>query len=156
MKTEFEPYKDRKIEFIKSTVVNNFTVKIYTITNRENFESEITLNESYNQLKEWLKVAENSSIPTHKNAFLIVHEAREGVLILLNWWTGENMLETSIYFSSFDNPQTMQPSIYNPKQLVCVWELEIFHHERNAWIQHVLSKPNNPDFINYQTNVLKK
>ena len=78
-----------------------------------------------------------------------MHEAREGVLVLLNWFTGENMVETKIYFADFTNPSEIKPSIYNPKALVCIWELEIFAHERKAWIQHVLSKADSPDFDSY-------
>ncbi len=151
-KKEFEQYKSRKIEFIKTVAINDFNVKIYTITNRTNYESKTILEASVNSLSDWLQDAKSSSIVTHKHAFLIVHEAREGVLILLSWWTGENMIETKIYFSNFENPSKIEPSIYDPKQLVCVWELEIFYHERKAWIEHVLSKSENPDFENYSND----
>ena len=149
MKKEFELYQQRNCEFVKTIAIENFFVKVYTITNKNKFQSEITLKASIKLLDQWLENAKNSSIPTHKHAFLIVHEAREGVLILLSWWTGENMIETEIYFSNFESPNKITSSIYNPKQLVCIWELEVFYHERKAWIQHVLSKANHPDYKTY-------
>lgn len=152
MKPEFEHYEQRKIDFVETISVNEFKVKIYTITNRSEFESQATLTSCIEALPNWLNNAKGSTIPTHRHAFLIVHEAREGVLILLSWWTGENMVETKIYFADFKTPADVKISIYNPKQLVCIWELEVFYHERKAWIKHVLSKSNKPDFIAYQND----
>ena len=150
MKPEFEPYKDRKITFIKNEFIDDICIKVYTITNRAKFEANITFNKSIELLPKWVEKIKNSTIPTHRNAFLMVHEAREGTLILLCWFTGENMIETNIYYASFENPSVINPSIYKEKQLVCIWELEIVWFERKAWIKHILSKSENPDFINYQ------
>jgi len=149
MNHQFETYKDRKIEFVKVVAVNDCEIKIYTITNRERFESKNILENSINKLPLWISDIQNSSLPTYNSAFLIVHEAREGVLILLNWWTGENMLESKIYFADFDKPSEIKISIYNPRQLVCIWELQIFAYERKLWIKHILSHPNSPKFENY-------
>ena len=150
MKKEFEPYQSRKIEFIKNTFIGEICIKVYTISNREQFEANLTLKASLKLLPKWVENMKQSAIPTHRNGFLMVHEAREGTLILFCWFTGENMIETTIYYADFKTPEDINPSIYKEKQLVCVWELEIIFHERKAWIQHVLSKSKNPDFINYQ------
>ncbi len=149
MKDQFEKYQPRKIAFKEVLKIDGIQIKMYTITNRNEFSSLKTLQSVVNILPNWLNDIKNSNIPTHKNAFLIVHEAREGVLTLLNWWTGENMIETKVYFSGFDNPTVIVPTPYKNKSLICVWELEIFYHERISWIQHVLSKPENPDFKSY-------
>jgi len=154
MNYQFEPYKPRKIEFQKTIEIDNCKVKVYTITNRLEFESTQILENSLNKLPNWILDIENSSLPTYNIAFLIVHEAREGVLILLNWWTGENMIETKVYFANFENPQEINVYPYYPKALVCIWELEIFAHERKAWIEHVLLQATNPDFENYLNDYL--
>ena len=101
-----------------------------------------------------LLTANQSNLPTYKTAFLIVHEAREGVLILLNWWTGENMVETQIFFANYNTPNKIEASPFKEKALVCIWEIEIFSHERKAWISHVLSKPDAPDYGAYFEDVL--
>ena len=150
MKPEFETYKDRKISFIKNEFIDDICIKVYTITNRENFEANVTYKKTLELLPKWAENIKNSTIPTHRNAFLMVHEAREGTLILLCWFTGENMIETNIYYADFENPSDINPSIYKEKQLVCIWELEIVWFERKAWIKHILSKSHNPDFNNYQ------
>ncbi len=153
MKPEFEPYKDRKIDYIKNIFVDGICVKVYTISNKEKFEADITFNKTLELLPKWTANIKKSTIPTHRNAFLMIHEAREGILILLCWFTGENMIETNIYYADFKNPSEINPSIYKERQLVCIWELEIVWHERKAWIKHILSNSNNPNFIAYQKDI---
>ena len=126
MKYEFDIYQDRAISFKDVVKIDDYDVKVYTISNRPKFSSSEIYNNAIGELPFWLEHIKASSLPTYKVAFLIVHEAREGVLILLNWWTGENMLETKIYFADFNTPKKISPSLYGTKQLVCIWELEIF------------------------------
>lgn len=152
MKPEFQQYQGRKIEFTENIIIDDICVKAYTITNREQFEAEITYKKCLDLLPKWIENIKESSLPTHRNAFLMVHEARPGTLIILCWFTGENMIETKIYYADFENPSEINPSIYKEKQLVCVWELEIVFHERKAWIKHVLSNAENPDFKSYQND----
>ena len=156
MKYQFEKYEDRKIEFVKSVNANDCKVKVYTITNRENFESIEIFENIIKELPSLTGNIINSSIPTYKHAFLIVHESRPGVFIHLCWWTDENILETKIYFVDFDNTSEINSSIFGEKQMVCVWEMEIYYHERKAWIKHVLSHPKSPNFDDYINDYLIK
>lgn len=154
MSTLFETYSPRKIEFRETKQIEDWHVKLYTITKNEEYTSGTSQKALLEALPDLLQAAGQSSLPTYKTAFLIVHEAREGVLILLNWWTGENMVETQIFFSNYNTPNKIEASPFKGKALVCIWELEIFAHERKAWIEHVLSKPDAPDFQEYQKDVL--
>lgn len=154
MSTTFETYQSRKIAYVQNVTTGNNNIKVYTITNQENYNSPETLESCIKALPNWTIDIENSDLPTHQHAFLIVHEAREGVLILLNWWTGGEMLETKIYFADYKTPAQLEPSIFDNKALVCIWELEIFAHERKAWIEHVLKKAHNPDFTAYMNDHL--
>ncbi|WP_289644745.1 hypothetical protein [Maribacter aestuarii] len=153
MNTTFETYKPRNIFFSGWTPFDEWTVKTYKITNREHFSSNEIFENIIRHLPVWLKQIENSQLPIYKQAFLIVHEAREGVWILLNWWTGGEMVETKVFFSSFDSPNIITASPYNTNSLLCVWELEVFAHERKSWIVNVLSNPQMPDFENYKHDV---
>lgn len=156
MNTEFDIYKARKIDFIQNVTTGSNHVKVYTITNKETYSSPETLESCIKALPTWVKDMDDSNLPTHRHAFLIVHEAREGVLILMNWWTGGEMLETKIYFANYNSPTVLEPSIFDTKALVCIWELEIFLHERKAWIQHILEKAENPNFMGYMKDHLKQ
>lgn len=152
---QFETYKPRKIEFLQLSEVDNWKVKIYSITNKEKFTSFDILQKVVAKLPIWLNKAEESHIPSHKIAFLIVHEAREGVWVLLNWWTGGEMIETKVYFVDYETPNIIRKSPYGTNSLLCVWELEVFLHERKTWIKEVLLNADNPMFNNYLEDVIR-
>ncbi|MFT5917274.1 MAG: hypothetical protein ACI81T_003789 [Bacteroidia bacterium] len=148
-----QQYKSRKIEFRQVEKVGDWQIKVYTITNRASFQSEQTLNSAIQQLKNWLEVAENTKLDAHGVGFLIVHEGREGVWVLLNWWTDGEILGTEVYFASFDKP-TEIPKSPHKTALICTWELEVVIHERQAWILHVLENAEKPDFKSYLNDCL--
>ena len=154
MNTVFEQYKARTISFWSNMNIHDWTVKVYTISNRKQFESVTILNHCAKHLPVWVTHMEHSTLPTYKHAFLIVHEAREGVWILLNWWTGGEMIETKVFFANYDTPDIITDSPYNTNSLLCVWELEVFAHERASWIRYVLSKAKSPDYEGYKNDTL--
>jgi len=154
MNTVFEKYKPRKISFNDWVTINDWVVKIYTITMKNKFNSHSILSNIKKQIPQWLNTIEQSNLPVYKQAFVIVHEAREGVWILLNWWTGGEMIETKVYFSDYQQPKVISDSPYQTNSLLCVWELEVFAHERKSWIQNILENANVPDFDNYKIDVL--
>ena len=149
MQSEFEPYTDRRIDFLGSQAIGDWKVKVYTITMNEHFQSKDTLNAALRSLdSEFIAQAKLSELPTHRHAFLITHEAREGVWILFSWWTGGEMVQTMVRFASYENPLGIYPSPHSGS-LVCTWELEVYQHERAAWIRHVLKQSKAPDFMGY-------
>ena len=154
MRAVFEAYKPRAICFDELWSTNGWSTKIYTITNKKEFTSFIILNNIKRHLHVWIRQIEHTKLPIYKKAFLIVHEAREGVWILLNWWTGGEMIETKVFFANYDTPDIITDSPYNTNSLLCVWELEVFAHERASWIRHVLSKAKSPDYEGYKNDTL--
>lgn len=146
----FEKYQQRKIVFEQLIEVNDWSIKVYSITHQHRFSAMPVLHKALEEIPHWLPLS--SPLPLYHLSFLIVHEAREGIWILFNWWTGGEMLETQVYFSKNTTNIKFTPSIYTPKSLVCVWELEVIFHERKAWIKHVLSDPKNYNFKNYLTD----
>lgn len=150
----FEKYKPRKISFNDWVLIDDWVVKIYTITIMKKFKSHYILHNMKKQIPKWLNTIEQSSLPVYKQAFVIAHEAREGVWILLNWWTGGEMIETKVYFSDYEEPEKISDSPYKTNSLLCVWELEVFAHERKSWIKHILENAHLPDFENYRVDVL--
>lgn len=152
--SEFDKYQDRKINFQGLHITTGWAIKIYTISMHEQFRSIATLQSILGQLNSlFLSRANESTLPTHRHAFMIIHEAREGVWILFNWWTGGEMIESQVFFTSYEEPEIIS-KYQHPGALVCVWELEVIIHEREAWIKHVLKKASNPKFSNYQKDVL--
>ncbi|MEM6806345.1 MAG: hypothetical protein AAF696_33410 [Bacteroidota bacterium] len=156
MRAVFETYKPRAICFDELWSTNGWSTKIYTITNKKEFTSFIILNNIKRHLHVWIRQIEHTKLPIYKKAFLIVHEAREGVWILLNWWTGGEMIETKVFFSSFDSPEMITDSPYKTNSLLCVWELEVFAHERASWIKYVLKNADEPNYIGYLEDTISQ
>ncbi len=148
----FEKYKPRTIHFSELFQKQEWSVKVYTISNKNRFDSLEILEKAKELLPDLLLEAAESTLAVYKKAFLIVHEGREGVWILLSWWTGGEMLRTKVLFAAFEHPIVIKKSPYQTNALLCVWELEVFAHERNAWVRHVLVE--NPNFTAYLNDVL--
>ena len=133
-------YKTRHITFKELITVNDWKVKVYTITKTQKFENSEFYNNVLNKLPEWLAMT-NSFNANHEHiAFLILHFGTEGIFSIINWWVGENMLNTNIFISDYEEPQTFK-KISGDGLAPCIWELEVINHERLSWIKNVL-KPN--------------
>ncbi|OWW21020.1 hypothetical protein AYR66_17610 [Noviherbaspirillum denitrificans] len=75
--------------------------------------------------------------PVYGAAFLILHEANDGSFFLLNWWTGENMLGSRVFYQA---PGAESFSDFAGSRIACcVWELEVMKHERDRWVREVLA-----------------
>ena len=136
--------------------INEWSAKIYTITNKDKFTSFNILKNIKRHLPVWINQIVFSKLPTYNKAFLIIHEAREGVWILLNWWTGGEMIETKVFFTGYETPEIITDSPYKTNALLCVWELEVFAHERASWIKYILRNADKPDYSGYLKDTLLK
>lgn len=141
-------YKPRNTEFKRLLTINNWTVKVYTITNRSRFESAVTLQSALAKLPEWLEKSKTLGFETYGIAFLIVHEGTDGVWTLINWWTGGEILQSLTYYTDFDIPTEFQTRLQEGF-MACVWELAVITFERAMWIEHILKKAHQPDFNTY-------
>jgi hypothetical protein len=92
---------------------------------------------------------------TYNAAFLIVHEAGDGIWSLINWWIGGEMLQSTTFHTSFEQPDEFQ---LLPEEgfMACVWEIPIIAFERAMWVEHTLKKANPPDFKAYLEQYLSK
>ncbi len=146
--SNFKIYQPRKIEFRQIINVNDWSVKVYAITYQDKFESNEVLDNAILNLPKWLGKSILLGLETYKTAFLIVHEGRDGVWSLLNWWLGENMLQSVTFYTSFDDAMQFEET---PKEggMACVWEMEVINFERERWIEHILKKAEKPDFTGY-------
>jgi hypothetical protein len=146
-------YKKRYIQFVEQLDISTWHIKAYTISENEIFKSNITYREAKNRLLQWLEDLNSFNGHHENNAFLILHEASEGVFILINTWVGNNMLQTHIYLSKYDSTNEFE-KISGDGLFGCVWELEIINHEKNAWIKHILKNPISPNYKLYQEETL--
>lgn len=146
-------YKSRNIRFREVVLMDNWRIKTYTISEHAKFKAEASYQNALFKLPTWLGQL-NSFDPSHEHiAFLILHEGNEGVFSLISTWVGNNMLQSHVYISKYNDLNNFQ-LISGDGLFACVWELEIINHERNAWIEHILKKDENRDYNTYLQDIL--
>lgn len=150
----FRKYQARTIQNREIVMVENWKVKVCTITSGTNFRSDNILDKAKQNLSQWLNLSQSLQLPTYNMAFLIVHEGTDGVWSIINWWIGGEMLQNRTYFTSFDNQDQFE-LCPNEGGMVCVWELAVIAHERQAWISHILKKATSPDFVAYLNDTIE-
>jgi hypothetical protein len=69
------------------------------------------------------------------SAFIIAHQGATGDDVVLAWWDHENELPVRVLVRRQGEPWRAAEDT----ESVCVWDLEIFWHERQAWVETVLS-----------------
>ena len=153
--SSFTQYKPCKVEFRQLLTVGDWTIKVYTITHRASFAAETTLENAMAELPKWLEKSKALKFPTYNLAFLIVHEGRDGVWTLINWWRGGEMLQSTTYYTNFEYPDEF---VMLPHEgfMACVWELAVISFERAMWVEYVLKKADKPDFASYLQKYLSK
>lgn len=144
-------YTSRPIRFLEVYDHHPWKIKVYSISARQEIVSQEHLALAKANLDLWLEKAKESNLPTYNIATLLVHEGREGVFAILNWWIDENMLQTYAYLKT---PGQQAFHRFSDGIVLCVWEMEVIWHERNAWIKHVLQKGEQPDFEAYLNDQL--
>ncbi|OJJ14447.1 hypothetical protein BKI52_42455 [marine bacterium AO1-C] len=143
-----ETYQTRKIAFRELLSIDDWQVKSYTITKHASFGAETAYQAAVSQLPQWLKMENSFNAEHQKMAFLIIHEGTEGVFVLINWWVGDNMLNSLIFMAHHEKPAAFE-KISGDGLMACVWELEVINYERMSWLTHVLKQPTEPSFENY-------
>ena len=143
-----QSYQARKIEFKGYLSIDNWQLKVYTIVKDGTFEYPEFYANVQLQLPIWLS-HDNSFNSNHNSVgFLILHAGTEGIFSIINWWVGDNMLNTHIFKTDYNNLNRFD-KISGDGLAPCIWELEIINHERLSWINQVLKKPKEPDFQEY-------
>lgn len=148
-------YKPRPIRFIEIHEQEDWKIKIYSISVRNEFVKTKMIELAKKYLSEWLRNSTNYSLQTYKIATLILHEGKDGSYAIIDWWIGENMMQNHVYFLKENGSAVFEE--YSDKGIFsCVWELEVLWFERNKWVKYVLSKAPKPDYSGYLKQHLNK
>ncbi len=140
-------YQPRPIRFVELFEVENWTIKIYSISIVNELVSAENLHHAKANLQAWLEKSKAYDLETYNIATLILHEGKEGCFAIINWWIDDNMLQNFVYLKP--NGENEYRLYSQDGMATCVWEMEIWWHERNAWVKHVLMKNEKPDFESY-------
>ncbi len=142
-------YKTRKIEFRETIEVNDWKIKIYTISKIGNFDHPVFYQFVQKEIASWLTMENSFNADHDQIGFLILHAGTEGIFSLMNWWVDQYMLNTHIFLSNPNKPNQFK-KISGDGLAPCIWELEVINHERLSWMKNVLQKeePDYPTYIN--------
>jgi hypothetical protein len=72
--------------------------------------------------------------------FVIAHRGRGADYLVLGWWSAENELPLSVWVRRDGND--WRPA--HDGESICVWDLEVIWHERQAWV-HWMLREGGPD-----------
>lgn len=143
------PYKARCTVMNSVREIAGWKLKVYTIheTDRE-IEQEI-LGAALQY------AADHVDWPEDRKGygFLTIHVGNEAVWLLVDFWA-DDILRHFLFRAPVDHPRKFGEG---PKDgtMACVWELAVFVHERDSWIKHVMSQPENPDYEVYLSDGLE-
>jgi len=88
--------------------------------------------------------------------FVIAHTGRGMWYTVLCWWDRENELPIRVWVAEQDGkPPQWRPA--EGSESVCVWDLDVIWHERQAWVRTLLAEHPAPDAAgSYLADVLER
>ena len=75
--------------------------------------------------------------------FVIVHQGEDARWLLVHWWGDGCLLYHRVFGSRLAGPPEFTPT--SPELLACTWELAVIAFERDAWVETVFGRPDDPD-----------
>ena len=129
-------YSPRPIEFQRIIEYNGNRLKLYSIVygdaplERKRFEvgSDLALE----QLP-----APDSSAGRPGLGFVIAHQGNTADYIVLCYWANENELPIKVFVRESDDWRAASGD-----ESICVWDMQIIWHERNAYVSRVMQGEN--------------
>lgn len=144
----------RRTWLLELTQIAFWQLKVYAISaSGEDLPSEVypaALAHVRNELRERPLLL--SDTPKQPHSFMILHQGTEALWLLLDLCV-EDILHHHTYRAALDAP-TEFVSAMEHGAAACAWELEVIQHERDAWVEQVLVRPENPDLERYRAQTL--
>ncbi len=147
-----QAYAPRPVRYLGLERCGDWRIKTYSISTKNEFADAGTVAHIRTLLPAWLANSTLYKLPTYDVATLIVHEGREGCFGIVSWWIDENMLQAFVYLATDEAHRDFQ--LFSDRGIfTCVWEMAVHWHERNAWVEHVLKRPSDPQAIDNYLSV---
>lgn len=141
------PYKPRPTAFLGFFKADVWQFKLYSITDNSNLVPSIHEWENAKQLI--LNIIENY-LPANceeQLGYVIYHKGFDSNYIVISWWAYENMLRMFAYSSDRLTPHDFY--LVQDGLNICVWDMLIHNHERNAYVKHILANNKATDIKGY-------
>lgn len=134
------PYRPRQIHHYPVKKLEGCRTKLYEIVYPKNttgtdIEWKIAEDLFAMKRREFYDERNNADY-----GYLILHKGMDSNYIVCNWWAGENMLRMFSFGASLDQP--LDYFAIDDGLNICVWDMLIHNHERNSFVNHILSQAN--------------
>jgi hypothetical protein len=140
-----QPYEARSFRFIELLSIDDWRMKLYGIAWRR----ELPRNELLEAAKRVAAEELGRAAPNnYRVGFIGAHDGRDASFVFVDFWGNENELFHRVFLSRSNDPRALAAAKSSDSS-VCVWDLRLQSFERQAWIAHILQKPNAPDFEGY-------
>jgi hypothetical protein len=138
-----QAYRSRPVRFLGVKAHVGWRMKTYSISAKAERVDADVVDHVRTLVPGWLEHHKAYPLQNHGIAYLILHEAREGCFAILSWWIDSNMLQTFVHLATDEHRRDFH-AFSDRGIFTCVWELAVHWFERNAWVEHVLSHPEDP------------
>jgi hypothetical protein len=79
----------------------------------------------------------------HRLGFIILHCGIQGIWLQIAWWAHDDIYCAMLFHANDDDPVVFKR--LTRFHMACVWELRVVDHERQAWIDCLLSGRPDPE-----------
>jgi hypothetical protein len=145
-------YEPRRLEFMGVLeFAGGWRLKAYSILCASGVLDEPAHDEGFTRAASMLpRPAESASRPGV--GFVILHQGRGVVYLVLGWWDNENELPLRVLVREATPGADWRAAAAH--ESVCVWDLRVLWHEREAYVRHVLGPERGPDIEGYLLDAL--
>ena len=146
---DIDPYVPRKTRPLGTRQVQGWNLKLYSIST----PLSPTLDEGV--IEAALAHAESHVGWPRRDSgygFVTIHFGTY-IWLLVDLWV-DDILRHFLFRSTYDDPKRFVDGPPDGSNM-CVWEMEVAKHERDAWVKHVLQVPLEPDFDSYLRDTLE-
>ena len=145
-----EPYKKRHFKSLTNWKIKDLIIKPYSISKDNKVINKDVMDKALAYTQE--------IIPTmlkdhdHNSAgYVIVHKGDMGIWLLVHVWGYDDIALSALGFAVSEQHDFV---CYDNKPFhACVWDHVVINHERNAWVNHVLTA--NCSITNYSVDKLE-
>lgn len=146
------PHAVRPIRPFEPVQFSKWALKRYAITADGGPCAEAVMEAATRLARDTLESIDPTGI-AHGFAYCIAHVGRDGTYVIVDWWSGENMLSQRLFARPPDSHGVFEPFARHDI-VTCIWEVQVHAHEARAWIDFVLRQPQSPDFSGYMRHTL--
>ena len=142
-----DPYESRAIRFLELWEVAGWRLKLYGIRYGGERPAEELVAAARGVIEELLRQTPPGG-EDYGVGFACAHQGKTGNFVFVDWWADENELYHHVWVSSGQEPAELD--YRTPTGLAaCTWDLYLIGFERDAWVETVVRRPDDPDLEGY-------